>query len=234
LVPNSSVHAAIQAQFLTLLPRLHNHGQIFFRNLKCADQKQDAIQEMVALAWKWFLRLHQRGKDVTSFSMVFIFLVARAVRNGRKLCGQAKAKDVLNRATQRQHGFTVYSLLGSKRRSFANIYALVHGQQELDAYEDRLRDNTFTPPPDAAAFRLDFPQFLGDLPARDRQVAMFLSLGHSAKKAAAKFGLSQGRVTQLRQQWSREWHRWHGEEDSSPHSGRESQPPRGGGSASTR
>jgi hypothetical protein len=215
LVPNSSVHAAIQAQFLTLLPRLHNHGQIFFRNLKCPDQKQDAIQEMVALAWKWFLRLHQRGKDVASFSMVFIFSAARAVQNGRKLCRQAKAKDVLNRTTQRRYGFTVYSLLASKRWSFANIYTLVHGQQELDAYEDRLRDNTFTPPPDAAAFRLDFPQFLGDLSARDRQLAMFLSLGHSAKKAAEKFRLSQGRITQLRQQWCREWQRGQGEEDSS-------------------
>ena len=223
MVPNSSVHAAIQAQFLTLLPRLHNHGQIFFRNLKCADQKQDAIQEMVALAWKWFLRLHQRGKDVASFPMVFIFLVARAVRNGRKLCGQAKAKDVLNRATQRRHGFTVYSLIASKRRLFENIYALVHGQHELDAYEDRLRDNTVTPPPDAAAFRLDFPRFLADLPARDRQMAMFLSLGHPAKKAAEKFSLSKGRITQLRQQWCREWQRGQGEEKSSSCAGRESQ-----------
>jgi hypothetical protein len=233
-VPNSSIHAAIHAQFLTLLPRLHTHGQIFFRHLKCADQKQDAIQEMVALAWKWFLRLHQRGKDVASFPRVFIFLVARAVQNDRKLCGQAKAKDVLNRATQRRYGFTVFSLLGSKRRSFANINALVHGQQELDAYEDRLRDNTFTPPPDAAAFRLDFPQFLGDLPARDRQMAMFLSLGHSAKKAAEKFSLSQGRVTQLRQQWCREWQRGQGEEDSSSFSGRNSQTTQEGAAPSTR
>ena len=106
LVPNSTVAVALQAQFLTLLPRLQNHGQIYFRHLNLADQKQDAIQEMVALAWKWFLRLHQRGKDIDSFPMVFIFLVAKAVQKGRKLCGQAKAKDVLNPVTQRRHGFT--------------------------------------------------------------------------------------------------------------------------------
>jgi hypothetical protein len=206
--------ASVQAHFLTLLPRLQNHGQIYFRHLPCTDQKQDAIQEMVALAWKWFLRLHQRGKDVDCFPMVFICLVAKAVRSGRKLCRQAKAKDVLNPATQRRHGFTVSSLSTSTRRSFADIYTLVHGQQEIDAYEERLRDNTVTPPPDAAAFRLDFPPFLADLSARDRQLAMFLALGHSAKKAADTFGLSAGRVTQLRQQWCQEWQRGQGEEDA--------------------
>ena len=43
---------------------------------------------------------------------------------------------------------------------------------------------------------------------------MYLSLGHGAKKAAAKFRLTPGRVTQLRQQWCREWHAMHGEEIS--------------------
>jgi hypothetical protein len=213
LVP--SIIAAVQAQFLALLPRLQNHGQIYFRHLRCADRKQDAVQEMVALAWKWFLRLQQRGKNVEHFPMVFIFLVAKAVQHGRRLCGQAKGKDVLNPIAQRRHGFNVSSLPSSTRRSFENIYALVHGQQEIDGYEDRLRDNAVTPPPDAAAFRLDFPRFLADLSSRDRQLAMFLSLGHSAKKAADQFGLSPGRVTQLRQQWCQEWQRCQGEEEAS-------------------
>ena len=196
-----------------LLPRLQQHGQIYFRDLKCPGQKQDAIQEMLALAWKWLLRLHERGKDITCFPMVFVYLVARAVQNGRKLCGQASAKDVLNPSAQRRHDFTVEALPSSTCRALDDIYAIVRGQQALDAYEDRLRDNTVTPPPEAAAFRIDFPRFLRELSERDRQMAMFLSLGHSAKKAAHRFGLSPGRVTQLRQQWCQHWRRWQGEED---------------------
>jgi len=69
-----------------------------------------------------------------------------------------------------------------------------------------------TPPPDAAAFRIDFPRFLGGMSERDRALAMFLSLGHSATRAADKFGLSCGRVTQLRQQWHENWRRFVGEE----------------------
>jgi hypothetical protein len=46
---------------------------------------------------------------------------------------------------------------------------------------------------------------------RDRRLAHFLSLGNSAKDAARKFKLSTGRITQLRQQWCREWHALHDE-----------------------
>ena len=100
----------------------------------------------------------------------------------------------------------------STQRSFEDIHALVRGQQELDAYEERLQDNHVTPPPDAAAFRIDFPRFLGTLSERDRDLAMYLSLGHSAKKAAERFGLSPGRITQIRQRLCKEWHGMHGEE----------------------
>src|SRR5262249_59235024 len=93
----------------------------------------------------------------------------------------------------------------STRSPHEHLYADPHGQALLDALEERLRDNTVTPPPDAAAFRVDWPLFLRGLTRRDRDLALFLSLGHSGKAAAAKFGLSPGRVTQLRQRWCREW-----------------------------
>jgi hypothetical protein len=80
------------------------------------------------------------------------------------------------------------------------------GQRRLDTFEERLRDNPRTPQPEVAAFRIDFPQFIGSLCRRDQRLAGFLSLGNSATDAAARFGLSPGRVTQLRQGWCREWH----------------------------
>ena len=93
-----------------------------------------------------------------------------------------------------------------------------NGQQLHDAFEERLRDNRVTPPPDAAAFRIDFPQFVAGLAERDRRMAMFLSLGHAATEAAAKFGLSPGRVTQLRQRWLRDWRLCQGDvPDASEH-----------------
>jgi hypothetical protein len=46
----------------------------------------------------------------------------------------------------------------------------------MDAYE-RLQDNLVTLPPEAAAFRIVFAQFLGGLSERDRELVMYLSRG---------------------------------------------------------
>ena len=49
--------ATIEAHFLSILPRIAKHGHIYFRHLRCPNRKEDAIQEMTCLAWKWFVRL---------------------------------------------------------------------------------------------------------------------------------------------------------------------------------
>jgi hypothetical protein len=214
IASTSPAHDTLHATFQALLPKLQTHASIYFRDVRCPDQKADRIAECIALAWKWLIRLHERGKDVNQFAMVFVFLVAKAVKSGRRLTGQERAKDVLSARAQRRHGFKVESLPASTRRPFDDFCAAPHGQQHLDVYEERLKDNTVTPPPDAAAFRIDWPDFLDTLTERDRELAHFLSLGHAAKKAADKFKLSPGRVTQLRQRWCREWRLCQGEEDA--------------------
>src|SRR3954467_3962943 len=210
---NPSTAHPLHAAFLALLPKLQTHATIYFRDVRCPDTKADKLAECQALAWKWYVRLHEQGKDINQFLMAFIFLVARAVKSGRRACGTERAEDVMSPVAQRRHSFTLEALPSSTRRSFEALYGLVNGQQDIDAYEERLRDNTVTPPPDAAAFRIDWAHFLSKRSERDRRLAHFLSLGHRAKVAAKKFKLSQGRVTQLRQQWCKESSTWAGEED---------------------
>jgi len=200
----------LQTRFLALLPKIKRCAHFYFRHITCAAQRTDRIAETVGLCWKWFVRLAERGRDAAEFVTTLVRLAARAVNAGRRVGTQESAVDVMSNVAQHRHGFKVGSLPIATRRSQEAIYAVVKGQEELDAYEQRLQDNTVTPPPDAAAFRIDFPRFLGDMPERDCALAMFLSLGHSATAAARKFGLSPGRVTQLRQRWYRDWHRSEG------------------------
>ncbi len=148
------------------------------------------------------MRLHEVGKDPNEFAVVF---AARAVRSGRRLCGQEKSKDVLSALAQRRRGFRVETLPSSTCTSQEQLYAQPHGQQMQDAFEERLQDNRQTPIPEQVAFRMDWPRYFNSLTPRDRQLAEYLSLGHSAKSAAAKFGVSPARVTQLRQRWCHEW-----------------------------
>src|SRR5262245_16376306 len=103
-------HAELHTPFLAILPRIEAHGNVYFRHLKCSHQKAEALAEMRALAWKWFLRLAERGKDPSSFVSAIAVYAARAVHSGRRVCGAEKAKDVLSPVAQRHGGFKVESL----------------------------------------------------------------------------------------------------------------------------
>jgi hypothetical protein len=84
-------------------------------------------------------------------------------------------------------------------------------RRRQDEFEEHSRDDTRSAVPDQAAFRIDFPEFLAGLGPRDRTLARFLALGNSAQIAADRFGLSEGRVSQLRKTWREAWCAFQGE-----------------------
>jgi hypothetical protein len=207
-----STSKRLQEAFLGFRPRIETHAHVVFRSVKCPHRKADCIAETIALSWKWFLRLVQRGKDPGQFVSALATYAARAVKCGRRMCGQLRAKDVMSEAAQQHHGFAVEYLPASTRTSFEDFYASVHGQRQMDVVEETLADNKRSPVPDQASFRLAFPQFVRSQSRRDRRMIEFLALGNSGKEAAAKFRMSQGRVSQIRKAWCGEWYALHGEQ----------------------
>jgi hypothetical protein len=187
---------ALHARFLTILPRLQTHGAIFFRHLWCPDQKADAIAEMVALAWQWYVRLAQQGTDAARFPGALAAYAARAVRSGRRLCGQEPAQEALSPRAQQRHHFTVARLPDCGTAA--------------SPYADALRDNTVSPIPDQVAFRLDFQAWLRTRTGRDRRLIAALALSERSAAVAARFGLSPGRVSQLRREYREDWLRFCG------------------------
>ncbi len=208
---NSPAVHHLQAVFLALLPRIELHARIAFRDVPCAQRREDAVAETVAVAWKWHVRLAERGKDVTHFVAGFAALAARAVRSGRRLVGQEKAKDVLSPLAQRRRGFRVEPLPASTCTAFDRLHADPHGQQKLDAFEERLRDNTLTPVADQAAFRIDFPAWLKTLTPRERRVVRAMARNERTKDLSRRFGVSPARISQLRRAFHDNWLRYHGE-----------------------
>jgi hypothetical protein len=201
----------VQAAFLSVLPRVELHAQVYFRGLKCPHRKADAVQETLALAWKWFVRLVERGKDPLTFPAVFASYAARAVKCGRRVCGQEKGKDVLSPLAQRRHGFSLEQLPPSTTRSFAGLYTAVRGQHQQDVLEDRLRDNTQTPAPEQVCFRLDFPAWLDTLTARERRIVREMAANERTLDLSRRFDLSPARISQLRRELHNDWSRFCGE-----------------------
>src|SRR5262249_32050658 len=181
--------------------------------------KEEAVAEMVALAWKWFGRLHARGKEVGQFPAAFVSLVARAVNQGRRLTGQESVQEVLNPRCQQRHGFRVMPLPSNRRGSFPRLDAEPQGQRMQEALEERLRDNTQTPVPEQAAFRIDWPAWQQTRTERDRRIIADLTAGERTVEVSRKYGISPGRVSQLRQEFHAAWLRFHGESANAPAAG---------------
>jgi len=167
--------AAIQHAFVTILPRIVLHARISFRHVACNDTRENAVAETVALTWKWF-----------------VGLVTKAVKSGRRLCGQEKAKDILSPLAQSRSGFTV-----SPFPEFSTL--------DGNSFDEALQDNTQTPVPDQVSFRVDFPAWLSTRTERDRLIISSLMLGERTLDVSQKYRVSQPRISQLRREYLEDW-----------------------------
>jgi hypothetical protein len=203
--PLTELHAA----FLSIVPRIESHGQYAFRGVVCPQRRADCIAEMVGLCWLWFVRLVERGKDPLGFPVVLATYAARQVKCGRRLCGQEKGQDALSGLAQRRHGFKVEPLPHSAA-GYDRLGA-VGGQRKQDALEELLHDNGQTPVPEQVCFRIDFPAWRRTHARRTRRLMDDMMLGERTRELARKFGLSPGRISQLRRELHNDWRCFCGE-----------------------
>jgi hypothetical protein len=145
----------------------------------------------LALTWKWYLRLADRGKHAIDFVTTLAFYAARSVGSGRRLCCREKPNDVLSPLAQRQHGFAVSSI--PNRRS---------------AFDEALHDNVHSAVIDQVAFRCDFPAWRHTRSERDRRLIDELMIGERPRDVARRHGLSLGRVSQLRGEFYSDWEKF--------------------------
>jgi hypothetical protein len=189
-----SALAHLQASFIAIvLPRVLSHGRVCFRGIKCPHRRQDAIQEMIGLAWQWHLKLAENGKDSTRFPTALATYSARAVKSGRRLVGQERSKDVLSLLAQQRHHFAVRRLPDFETLSDNPL-------------TEALADNTKSPPDETVCFKLDFAAWLDSLRNRDRAIAQDLMIGERTLDVAREYGLSAARISQLRREFCQDWH----------------------------
>jgi hypothetical protein len=185
--------AQLQQLFLAaMMPRLASHADVCLAGVRCSQERADLRAEMFALGWEWFVRLAQHGKKPDTFPTAIATFAGRAVKSGRRLSGQLSAKDVLSPVAQRRHGFTVGPL---------PEFTTANG----DVIDEALHDNTQTPPAEQAAFRVDFPAWVGRRSDRDRRLIREMMVGERTRDIAAGVGLTPGRVSQLRREFRDDW-----------------------------
>lgn len=123
----------------------------------------------------------------------------RHAKTGRHVGGrQDAAKDILSPACQQRYQVRVCSYSDP----------LTDGP---DGWRQvAMTDRNFCVA-DLVAFRIDFAQWLRTLGRRDRRIITALVAGNGTSAIATRFGLSPGRVSQLRRQYQRLWCCFQGE-----------------------
>jgi hypothetical protein len=110
----------------------------------------------------------------------------------------------------KRHGFQVEPLPASTRspRERRNSPG---GQKEQDVFQQRLADNTRTPPSEQAAFRIDLRDWISTGTERDRCILQDMAVGDRTQNLARKYGVSPGCVSQIRREFNADWVRFCGE-----------------------
>ena len=201
--------------FLALSPVVERHARVVFRGLD-PEAREEAVAEAVAAAFEAHVALKARDRNPAAFPAMLATYSVLRVKDGRRVGGRSSSREVLSRKAQQRRGFRVEPLPAPAATAGEGLYARAQGRRKQGALEECLRDHRKAPVPDQVAFRIDFIVFLGALTERDRRMALALAEGHLAKHVADQFGLTAGRVTQLRQQWQRQWLVFQGEMELLP------------------
>jgi len=185
-----------QSRFLQLLPAIRCHAQVRFRGLN-AEVRADMVQEVIARALVDYCRLVEQDREhLASATPLARFAVAQ-VSCGRRVGGRLNIRDVSSPHCQRRHKLLIHSLTKANMTS--------------DGWRDALVEDRRTGPAQIAAARIDFAEWLKTLPQRSQRLAKRLAAGESTSAAALRFGISPGRVSQLRRELCRAWHAFQGE-----------------------
>ncbi len=184
-----------QAAFEALLPAIRSQARFALRHL-FGDAQREALQEVVATACVAFARLHQQGRAEVASATSLVRFAVRRYRVGRRVAERTNSEDVTSPACRWQKCARVESL---RQRDHTEC-----------VWEDVLVEDSRVTPADLAASRLDFPAFLATLDDRRRQIAEVLASGETTLDTAQVFGLSPGRISQLRLEFKRGWDRFVG------------------------
>ena len=183
-------------QYMTMLPAILRHARLAFRHLD-HESRAEAMQEVVAHTFLAFARLVERGMSDLAYAGPLAGYAVAQFRGGRRVGCRVNVRDVLNPRCQQVKGVMVERLDRYHRPNECWLEAVVEDHR--------------TSPADQAAFRIDFPAWLGRLSARNRKIAETLAAGESTGKVARQFGLSIGRISQLRRELEHSWRSFHGE-----------------------
>jgi hypothetical protein len=186
---------AWHARFLTMLPSIRRRAHITFRGAG-PELREELVQEVVASSFAAYARLVDLGKEDLAFRYPLARFAIGQVRAGRQLGNPVRIREVLSEYAQLHKGF--------------QVERLDNYNEEETCWQEIVVEDKRATPADIAACRIDFASWLGLLPAPRRDIALELASGETTSATARKFGLTPGRISQLRLWLKESWDAFQG------------------------
>ena len=179
--------------FLVMLPAIRRHAQLAFRGLDPVE-RDELVAEVVADAFVAYRRLSELGKRELAYATPLAMYAVRHVRSGRRVGTPVNKRDVLSPANRR-----------------VTVQPLQHFDQGDGEWKEVLVEDKHAGPAETAAARLDVAKWFRKLPLTKRRIARVLAGGETTLATARRFGLTAGRVSQLRRELQASWRELQGE-----------------------
>ena len=195
-LPRTSAALAITARFLAMLPTIQEQARYAFRS-EPPERRQDLIAEVVANCWVAFIRLVERGLIEIIYPSPLAAFAIKQVRDGRRVGAKLNCRDVSSLYAQRTKGFTVERL--------------DRFDPEENEWREVVVEDHRSGPAETAAARVDIAEWFHSLPRKKRRIATMLATGESTKRAARRFRVSPGRISQVRRELEDDWRGFQGD-----------------------
>jgi len=183
-------------KFLMMLPSIREQARLAFRAAQ-PELKEELIAEVAANAFVAFSRLVQLGKEDVAYATPLAQYAIKQVRCGRRVGSKLNIRDVSSRHAQFAKGIV--------------MERLDNFDPEAGEWREALVEDRHAGPAQTAAARIDVAAWFRSLARKKRRIAQTLARGEGTGKVASMFGLTAGRVSQLRRELQESWEEFQGE-----------------------
>jgi hypothetical protein len=185
-----------QADFVALFPEIEERLRQAFRH-RDASAREEATADGVTLCLLAYSRLHAQGRADSITASSLAWYAAKQVRSGRSAGCRLNSQEPL-------------ALYAQKRRRF-RIEPLESGGLSERIWIDAMVQGRWSSVLDQVAARLDIAAWLATLCRRTRRIAIDLAIGGTTAEVARKYGVTAGRISQLRRELAQSWREFQSE-----------------------
>ena len=173
-----------QTRFVTMLPEIQQRLRQAFRHLD-AEAREDSIEEAIVHSLLSYSRLHEQGRAESASPSSLAWYATLQVKRGRPAGSRMNGKEPLSRYAQLGNGIRIEQMQSNW------IDAMVEDKRASVA--------------DQVAAKMDVGAWFATLTKRMKEIAKDLAFGFTTSEVAMKYGVTAGRVSQLRRTLEESW-----------------------------